>query len=544
MGSVFKKTYTKPLPEGAEIVTRSGAAMARWKDKGKTRTAPLTADKKRIRVAASTYTAKFRDGQGHLCEIPTGCRDKTAAEQVLKDRETRADKVRSGMRSAAEDATVDHQSTLIAQHLTDYASHQRAKGRHAGRTKTTRARLDRISQECDFRALRDLDAGKFEAWLDARAAEGMSAGNRNEFRQAAVGFCNWCMKPKVGRLTSNPFASIPSADVKLDRRRQRRAMTEEDLNKLLEAAKTRPLIEARTIRRGTRKGELSANVRPETQKQLELLGWERALIYKTFLLTGLRKRELTRLTVGQLDLTATPPIAILHPSDEKNREGNSIPIRDDLVQDLRMWIAHRQAFGVVALSSPVFNVPAGLLRIFDRDLVAAGLAKAVKDPKTGRIKVRKEDERGRTVDLHALRHSFISLLSKGGVAPRVAQAAARHSEIGLTMNVYTDPKLLDVRGALAVLPKLDVSPVRLDSATSALAPGLAPTSDSTCQKLATCVKEAVEEALNFETPSDDVSVVPVNENSPLTTGVNGLRVVERKGVEPSTSALRTQRSPN
>jgi hypothetical protein len=34
------------------------------------------------------------------------------------------------------------------------------------------------------------------------------------------------------------------------------------------------------------------------------------------------------------------------------------------------------------------------------------------------------------------------------------------------------------------------------------------------------------------------------EKNPLTTAVNGFREVERKGVEPSTSALRTQRSPN
>lgn len=35
-----------------------------------------------------------------------------------------------------------------------------------------------------------------------------------------------------------------------------------------------------------------------------------------------------------------------------------------------------------------------------------------------------------------------------------AQAAMRHSRIDLTMNVYTDPKLLDVHGALDALPKL------------------------------------------------------------------------------------------
>ena len=47
-----------------------------------------------------------------------------------------------------------------------------------------------------------------------------------------------------------------------------------------------------------------------------------------------------------------------------------------------------------------------------------------------------------------------TLLSKGGVTPRTAQAAMRHSSLDLTMNVYTDPRLLDVAGALESLPDL------------------------------------------------------------------------------------------
>jgi hypothetical protein len=66
----------------------------------------------------------------------------------------------------------------------------------------------------------------------------------------------------------------------------------------------------------------------------------------------------------------------------------------------------------------------------------------------------KVDERGRTVDVHALRHTFGTLLSKSGVAPRTAQAAMRHSTINLTMNTYTDPKLLDLVGAVEALPAL------------------------------------------------------------------------------------------
>ncbi len=63
--------------------------------------------------------------------------------------------------------------------------------------------------------------------------------------------------------------------------------------------------------------------------------------------------------------------------------------------------------------------------------------------------------RGRTVDVHALRHSFGTLLSTSGIAPRIAQRAMRHSKIDLTMNTYTDPQLLDVHAAMNSLPSLD-----------------------------------------------------------------------------------------
>src|SRR5262249_39210961 len=93
--------------------------------------------------------------------------------------------------------------------------------------------------------------------------------------------------------------------------------------------------------------------------------------------------------------------------------------------------------------TPVFTIPGQLIKILDRDLRLADIPK--------------RDDRGRTLDVHALRHTFGTLMSAAGVAPRTAQAAMRHSDIKLTMNVYTDPKLLDVRGALDALPLLPLS---------------------------------------------------------------------------------------
>jgi integrase len=287
----------------------------------------------------------------------------------------------------------------------------------------------------------------------------MSARTRNSYLASALAFSNWCAEPTVGRLPDNPFVAIPKANEKVDRRRQRRAMTEDELVRLLAVARERPLLEALTVRKGPRKGERYAEVRPEVRKRLELLGRERALIYKTLVLTGLRKGELASLTVAQMRLDEPIPFAVLDPADEKNRDGNEIPLRDDLAADLRVWLSDklqrlqgeaRRRGGPVPLLLPpaisVFEVPDKLCKILSRDLRLAGIPK--------------RDNRGRTLDVHALRHTFGTLMSKGNVGPRTAQAAMRHSKIELTMKVYTDPKLLDVRGALSVLPSLPLDQAR------------------------------------------------------------------------------------
>lgn len=106
---------------------------------------------------------------------------------------------------------------------------------------------------------------------------------------------------------------------------------------------------------------------------------------------------------------------------------------------------------------PLSEVPEGLIRILDRDPVFARQARV--EIRDGKQVVVKTDDRGRTIDIHALRHTFGTHLSKAGVPLRTAQAAMRHSDPSLTTNVYTDPKLLDVAGAVANLPDLPLAAV-------------------------------------------------------------------------------------
>ena len=74
---------------------------------------------------------------------------------------------------------------------------------------------------------------------------------------------------------------------------------------------------------------------------MEILGRERALIYKTLIITGLRKGELTSLTVGRHYLDTDLPYIDLDAAEEKNRQGSSIMLRDDLAADLRQWLSEK-----------------------------------------------------------------------------------------------------------------------------------------------------------------------------------------------------------
>jgi len=64
------------------------------------------------------------------------------------------------------------------------------------------------------------------------------------------------------------------------------------------------------------------------------------------------------------------------------------------------------------------------------------------------------DDNGRVVDFHSLRHSYITLLERSGAGVKLAQELARHSDIRLTMNVYTHAALHDLAAAVASLPNL------------------------------------------------------------------------------------------
>jgi hypothetical protein len=235
MGNVFKKTVTRPLRPNAEIITRQGGRLARWRDAtGKTKTVPVTVGKdaaERIRDESSTYVARFRDGI--VVEVSTGCRDKTAAQNVLADLERKAERVLSGLLTPAEARTAEHLATPIRAQFDAYLNALAAAGSVPLHRHNVKTYLNRLAVDCGFGRLADLNRESLERWLARETKSGRSARSRNTHRSSLIAFANWCADPNIGRLSSNPFKGVPKADEKADPRRRRRSMTEAELVRLL-----------------------------------------------------------------------------------------------------------------------------------------------------------------------------------------------------------------------------------------------------------------------------------------------------------------------
>ena len=570
MGTIYKKTTTRPLPSQAKVSTKQRVAtskelreqpgrafvtesIATWVDRtGEKRSGVVVtaADGSlKVRTKSETYFAKYRDGREHVREVPTGCRDKQAAKSKLAEFESQAEKIRAGVITSQDAETGKHAKRPVAEHIADYCDYLTQEDKHPDRVKTTRKRLLEVANACDFRRLHDLNADKFLKWLSVELQKDRSLATLNEYIGTMISFGYWLTGKRVRnkkssmlgdkRLEINPFAGVGKYNEADDLRRQRRALNEDELRKLLFVARWRPIAEYgrdtvpkigddRPISPTSRKTWSLARLDFETMQravdaakaklgantafleQLDQRGFERYLVYKIAVLTGLRRGEIESLTLDHLRLDGPTAFLSMKPSDTKNREAVDVPLRADLVNELRQWVklktGSRSILKIKSASTDktlrLFNVPKSLVRCLDRDLAAAGIAKV--------------DDRGRTVDVHALRHTFGTLLSKGGVAPRTAQQAMRHSDIRLTMKTYTDPRLLDVAGAVDALPDLSLESI---TATASLrrtgtdgpilvAPSVAPTVAPTTTK--TVQKGSKTDNFESATASDDETKKPLD----------------------------------
>ena len=247
MATIYRKRYPMPVPPGAERILRRGRWMTRWRDgNGTIKMAALSKDGTKILHEASFWYSRYTDADGVERRVSTRCRNEQAARKVLSDILVRVDKIRSGILSPIEARAALRVGVPFSQHVADYLEHlkvKRVRGRRVSDTyrRNTQCRLRRLVKECRFGRLSDVEAAAVEAWLLKAEEAGMSASTQNEYLGALRAMYNWAVRDR--RILSNPLSGAPKADRALDVRRRRRALTEDEVWRLLTAARIRPLAE-------------------------------------------------------------------------------------------------------------------------------------------------------------------------------------------------------------------------------------------------------------------------------------------------------------
>jgi integrase len=320
---------------------------------------------------------------------------------------------------------LDHKALKIAQaaqrpigeHLDEFIASMTAANRNAQHVAQTKTYIQRV-----------LDLGGIERTPHLAPAAVMKALGKlrdQEFSARSINARATAIKALSLWLWSNDRTAhydlkgkaIPKLNETTDRRRVRRVLSPEELVKLIETTRTAPPW------RG-------------------LPGPDRALLYAVAASTGFRRDELGSWTPASFRLDSEPPTIVCQPAYTKNREEAEQPVPETLVNVLRPWLASK------APGKPVFHPlseKTGLMLALD--LKRAGIKPMDDQDRTCKTDV---------VDMHSLRHTYITALAKAGTPLKTLQTLARHSDPKLTLNVYSHLTLIDAASALDALP--DLSP--------------------------------------------------------------------------------------
>jgi integrase/recombinase XerD len=370
------------------------------------KTVATTKNGKPIRKESPYWYIRYRDLDGRWKD-KKAYKDKTASNQKMAELTRKIELGESGCADRFE----QHRHCPLAAHLKDFKQSLANKGNTVKHAELTYTRAKAIADDCSFALMADIRPTPIEQCLADRRKAGLSVQTSNFYLQAIKQFCVWMVSDQ--RMGESPIQYMRGLNVKANKQRKRRALTLDEVEKLM-----------------------SATVAGKNHHKMT--GPERALLYWCALGTGLRAGELASLKWQSLNLSGAEPAIILNAGDSKRRTEDFIPIREDLAELLRQWKKEQKA-KPDDLVFPRFNKREGS-RVIKKDVKAAG--------------IRDKDKNGQTVDFHGLRHTFISNLTCGGVNPKVAQMLARHSTITLTMDRYAHTCLGDQRSALDVLPKL------------------------------------------------------------------------------------------
>ena len=386
----------------------------------------------KIKTKSKKWWGKYRDATGTIRRVPLVA-DKTAAQTMLNERVRKVDREKAGL----VDPTDDQRKRPLAQHVAEFKKYLKNKGVTPKQVKESNAQIQKMIDGRKWKLIGDITPSSALEFLGQLRSDGLSAQTYNHYLKSVKQFARWLVRDR--RCLMDPLAHLSKLNVSTDRRHDRRALSAEEFALLIEAAKGGPVIEA-------------------------IPGPDRAMMYVFAAWTGFRKGEIGSLTLRSLEFDADPATATVAACYSKRRRRDTQILHPEVVRRLKEWLATKPNLGLDVPLFPISGrVPGGTERkthkMMRLDLEAARTA-WIKEAKVSEVRKAREetdflayqDDSGLFADFHSNRHLFITSLERAKVSPKMAQTLARHSDVRLTLGIYTHVGLHDRTAAIASLP--------------------------------------------------------------------------------------------
>lgn len=327
--------------------------------------------------------------------------EKSLALKLANDREAECRQQREGLLPPGELSRREAARTPLAKHIEDYRLHLLAKGGTIRHARHVAGVLRRLLDDAGVRQVGEITADRIQGAL-GRLKQRRAARTVNHARSAVIAFAGWLYD--AGRLPELPrgLRRLAVANEEADRRRVRRALTREELARLLAVTEAGPDV------------SMYGCAKSRNHKRM-ITGPERAAIYRLAMGTGFRANEIRSLTPECFQLEGDEPTVTVRAAYSKNGKQAVQPIARELAAAIRPFVAGKPP------GKPVLTVPTPTAKILRADLERAGIPYAAG---------------GQVIDFHALRTSYVTHLIQAGVDVKTVQELARHSTPTLTIQRY------------------------------------------------------------------------------------------------------------
>lgn len=238
-----------------------------------------------------------------------GCKDKAATEAFARKLEADAMLRREGVIDPKNDRYAAAEAKPLKDHLADMVVALKAKAVTIKQAETVEARVTHMLALCKAEHISQISPSAMQGALGTIREAGASKQSRkkgaslqtcNHYLRAVKQFTRWLWRD--GRAREDPLAHLSGFNVQLDRRHDRRALTDEELAWLMQGAEQGPVAYGMT-------------------------GPDRAILYQVAVGTGLRANELRNLVPGSFDLDAHPPTVTVEAAYSKHRRKDAQPMR-------------------------------------------------------------------------------------------------------------------------------------------------------------------------------------------------------------------------